>query len=78
MVARDEGHQPVRMIGIHSDISAQKKLQSELEVARKVADRANQAKSDFLSSMSHELRTPMNAILGFAQLMQYDSTLLEE
>ena len=78
VVARDEGHQPVRMIGIHSDISAQKKLQSELEVARKVADHANQAKSDFLSSMSHELRTPMNAILGFAQLMQYDSTLPED
>jgi PAS domain S-box-containing protein len=42
---------------------------TELERARAVADKANLAKSDFLSSMSHELRTPLNAILGFAQLM---------
>ena len=42
----------------------------ELEAARQVADKANQAKSDFLSSMSHELRTPLSAILGFAQLIE--------
>ncbi|MBE2262588.1 MAG: PAS domain S-box protein [Burkholderiaceae bacterium] len=42
---------------------------TELERARAVADKANVAKSDFLSSMSHELRTPLNAILGFAQLL---------
>ena len=41
----------------------------ELEVARWTADKANLAKSEFLSSMSHELRSPLNAILGFAQLM---------
>ncbi|CAH1084944.1 PAS domain S-box protein [Candidatus Nitrotoga sp. 1052] len=45
----------------------------ELESARAVADKANLAKSDFLSSMSHELRSPLNAILGFAQLMESDS-----
>src|SRR6187455_3143163 len=44
----------------------------ELESARSIADKANLAKSDFLSSMSHELRTPLNAILGFAQLMETD------
>ena len=42
---------------------------TELERARAVADKANVAKSDFLSSMSHELRTPLNAILGFTQLL---------
>ena len=42
----------------------------ELEGARNVADKANQAKSDFLSNMSHELRSPLNAILGFAQLLE--------
>lgn len=42
----------------------------ELETARAVADRANQAKSEFLSNMSHELRSPLNAILGFAQLIE--------
>jgi len=45
----------------------------ELESARYVAEKANLAKSDFLSSMSHELRSPLNAILGFAQLMESDS-----
>jgi PAS domain S-box-containing protein len=41
----------------------------ELETARAAAEKANLAKSDFLSNMSHELRTPLNAVLGFAQLM---------
>ncbi|MDP3570574.1 MAG: PAS domain S-box protein, partial [Archangium sp.] len=44
----------------------------ELEAARSLAEKANLAKSDFLSSMSHELRSPLNAILGFAQLMDTD------
>ena len=45
----------------------------ELENAKAIAEKANLAKSDFLSSMSHELRSPLNAILGFAQLMESDS-----
>src|SRR6185503_11919541 len=54
---------------------AQQENNVELESARSVADKANLAKSDFLSSMSHELRTPLNAILGFAQLMESDTPL---
>jgi signal transduction histidine kinase/AmiR/NasT family two-component response regulator len=46
---------------------------AELESAKFLAEKANHAKSDFLSSMSHELRTPLSAILGFAQLMESGS-----
>jgi PAS domain S-box-containing protein len=45
----------------------------ELESSKSVAEKANLAKSEFLSSMSHELRSPLNAILGFAQLMESDA-----
>lgn len=46
----------------------------ELDVARAVAEKASMAKSDFLANMSHELRSPLNAILGFAQLMELGPT----
>jgi PAS domain S-box-containing protein len=54
---------------------ALKEKNVELESARVLADKANLAKSDFLSSMSHELRTPLSAILGFAQLMESGTPL---
>ena len=52
-----------------------KQVEAELINAKAAAEKANLAKSDFLSSMSHELRSPLNAILGFAQLMESGSPL---
>jgi len=56
-------HQLEDMVGIRT---------RELEAARLEAETSNRAKSDFISSMSHELRSPLNAILGFAQLLEFD------
>jgi PAS domain S-box-containing protein len=64
------------VFGVARDVTERKRFEQalqetnvEMESAKSAAEKANLAKSDFLSGMSHELRSPLNAILGFAQLM---------
>jgi PAS domain S-box-containing protein len=70
---RDDYGDIIGYLLIGTDNSVRKKVELELNKAMAVAEKANLAKSDFLSSMSHELRTPLSAILGFAQLMESGS-----
>lgn len=59
------------------DITEQKALQLEMEAARIEAENANRAKSAFFSSITHELRTPLHNILGFADLIMHEGSVME-
>jgi PAS domain S-box-containing protein len=56
-------------IGIHLDITRQKRLQKSLQKAREESDRSKRAEERFLAKMSHEIRTPLNAVIGMSYLL---------
>jgi signal transduction histidine kinase len=66
----DENQGLVAWFGAASDITERKRIEADLIAALAFAEKANQAKSEFLSHMSHELRSPLHSVLGFAQLLQ--------
>ena len=70
---RDHGGNLRGFAKLTRDLTERNKVEAILLTAKAVAEKANLSKSEFLSSMSHELRSPLNAILGFAQLMESDS-----
>jgi PAS domain S-box-containing protein len=76
-VYKDDKGKVLGVFAVARDVTERKRFELalqetnvKLETAKSAAEKANLAKSDFLSSMSHELRSPLNAILGFAQLME--------
>ncbi|MBU0859284.1 MAG: response regulator [Alphaproteobacteria bacterium] len=67
-VFNDSGR-AVRMVGAHTDITYMKQYEAQLREEKESAERANQAKTDFLAHMSHEIRTPLTAISGIAEIL---------
>ena len=66
------------MIQYHRSVLDQIDYAGQMEKARKTADEANKAKSDFLAEMSHEIRTPINAVLGMNEMIMRESVKGEE
>ena len=66
---RDAGGRIVRWYGTATDIQSSKEVERQLALAKAEAERANQAKSEFLSHMSHEIRTPLSAVVGLSEVL---------
>jgi signal transduction histidine kinase/CheY-like chemotaxis protein len=69
-VAQDESNRQTHLL--MNEIAAHQETDAQLQNSIQAADRANQAKSRYLTGISHELRTPLNSILGYAQIVEHD------
>ncbi len=72
-VAQEESNRQTGLL--LREIDLHKQTDNELQLARRLAEQANQAKSRYITGISHELRTPLNSILGYAQLLDNDSSI---
>ena len=72
-VAQEESNRQTQLLT--QEIDSHRQTDEALQQAKRVADKANQAKSRYISAISHELRTPLNSILGYAQLMGEDPSI---
>ncbi len=77
-VQRNEHNVPLRAVGLMLDIQDQKHQELALIEAKRQAEAATIAKSNFLASMSHEIRTPLNGVLGMAQSLVADGLLSDQ
>jgi PAS domain S-box-containing protein len=69
---RDDAGHDARAVLVSRDVTEAVAAETVLKEAKEAAERANKAKSEFMSRMSHELRTPLNSVLGFAQILEME------
>jgi PAS domain S-box-containing protein len=75
---RDANGDAARAVLVSRDVTESVADEMNLKQAKEAAERANKAKSEFMSRMSHELRTPLNSVLGFAQILEMELTSPDE